>query len=435
MSIVKSSFYTILCQILSIASSFIALVLISRVLGPGGQGYYSLVSMIPKLAASLMSWGAPVAFIFYWNEKQHLRNYLISSFRKFYILLSVSTFLLASLFVFFTKGAFYEGIENYNLLKALAIIFLMFFNSYEGTKLQIQQRFKRLSLILVAQPISLVMLLAISFALNNLSVDRALSYFCLSHLLTALIFLFNRGITRLPLSVDDKQTVEKGFIWKVFQYSAFSHISSVAILLTYRMDVFFISKYLTPSDIGIYMVSVNIAERVWVISESVAKVMFAKLVTLNSHRERTLLSLKINRVSIILNLIIIFMIAVFSEPFINLFFGDRYQSSSLILLILLPGVFLSSIAKLMGNDIDAKGFPRLNSLIALFSLSFNFIMNLVFIPQYGIIGAGFATSITYCIHGVLSYVVYVKVSRIGLLEIFKFRKSDFEFLQKAWRRS
>lgn len=431
MSLARNSFYTILNQGLSILSSFGALVIISRALGPSGQGLYSLSSMLPKISMYMMTWGGPVAFIYFWNEKKSIRRYILKSFQKFYLILASFAFIFAGCFVFFTKDVFYEGVHVENLIKPLLLIFVMFYNSYEGAKLQALQRFKRLSFIILNQPLSLFVFVTLGYFLELLTIDNIVSMFCLSHIVVAIIFTILK-LNSSILTANDLERKESGYIRDALKYSAFSHLSAVAIFLTYRMDIFFISKYLTPVDIGIYMVSVNISERVWVISESVSKVLFARLVVLASDDARTELSLRVNRIGALLNLLIVLAIGLLGHTFINIFFGPAYISSYNLLVILLPGVFVSSVGKLLSRDLDAKGKPKFNTMISGGSLVINFCLNLYLIPLWGVKGAACATTLTYVVNGIFTYIIFVRIAGLGFFEPLKFRKNDFSFIKNIF---
>ncbi len=424
-SLIQNSAYTFLSQILSVVSSFGALIIISRILGPEQQGQYSLMSMLPRIALYVFSFGAPISFIYFWNTKKDVRWRLLQRYRVYYLMLSLLAFISAAIFVFTSKHVFYENIANIQLIKVLILIFCLFYNSLQGAKLQAQERFKLLSIITFSQPFSFFICLTIFALARDLSFNIVVNSFCFSHILAAIIFTTLMITNPIYVNQGQDKKLEKTFFLKSLKFSILTHISSLAIFLTYRMDMFFISKFLTDRDIGIYMISVNIAERTWMISESVAKVLFARLVKIHGMLRQTNLTLKVNRMSALMNLFAVLTLAIFGKIFIAIFFGDQYADSYQYLLVLLPGVYFSASAKLLSRDIEASGHPRICSNISVISLIFNFFTNLILIPNLDIFGAALATTLTYVFYAVLTTIAFCRLKEVSMLQFITFKKSDF----------
>ena len=72
---------------------------------------------------------------------------------------------------------------------------------------------------------------------------------------------------------------------------------------------------------------------------------------------------------------------------------------------MIPGVVIFSLGKVLANDFTGRGFPEINTYIALLVALTNFSLNIWLIPIYGIKGAALATSVSY-------FLDTCKVSRI-----------------------
>jgi O-antigen/teichoic acid export membrane protein len=97
-----------------------------------------------------------------------------------------------------------------------------------------------------------------------------------------------------------------------------------------------------------------------------------------------------------------------SKPLLVFFSKDlaQYTTAFRILLVGVVGVFMWR--GLYGNLLSSIGKAYVNFWISTSAFIINVILNLLFIPRYGITGAAFTSAITMWISGVLSYFLFHK---------------------------
>lgn len=81
------------------------------------------------------------------------------------------------------------------------------------------------------------------------------------------------------------------------------------------------------------------------------------------------------------------------------------------MLALLPGVVFLGSAKVLTNEIAGRGYPHYNSINAGLALVLTVILDLMLIPQYGVLGAALASSIAYMVIFFVAIGFYLGVSR------------------------
>ena len=91
----------------------------------------------------------------------------------------------------------------------------------------------------------------------------------------------------------------------------------------------------------------------------------------------------------------------FSNPMLMLF-GSEFDNG-LALKILTVGIMIQAFFGLGSSSLTMSGFSNLNLLNVLVALAVNIIMNIILIPQYGIVGAALATSIALLIISCLRF--------------------------------
>lgn len=81
----------------------------------------------------------------------------------------------------------------------------------------------------------------------------------------------------------------------------------------------------------------------------------------------------------------------FSEIIISVFFGIAYISAAIPLKILSIAFFINTMTGPDGSTLTAYGKTKFLMYATVLTAVINFILNLIFIPKYGIVGAAFAT--------------------------------------------
>src|SRR5207237_2857801 len=77
------------------------------------------------------------------------------------------------------------------------------------------------------------------------------------------------------------------------------------------------------------------------------------------------------------------------------FTARNFADASTQALILLPGVFLMSIAGVLSNHFSGTGLPIAIPLFWVATLAFNLAINFSLVPRYGARGAAFSSAVSY----------------------------------------
>src|SRR5690606_27697290 len=97
--------------------------------------------------------------------------------------------------------------------------------------------------------------------------------------------------------------------------------------------------------------------------------------------------------------------------------------------VLLPGVLLLTIFKVLNMDLAGKGKPWVSMKAMIPALIINTILNVLWIPEHGSIGAATSSTISYSIAAILFLYFYSKETKIPIFSILKYSKSDIDWLR------
>ena len=99
-----------------------------------------------------------------------------------------------------------------------------------------------------------------------------------------------------------------------------------------------------------------------------------------------------------------------AAPVIELFYGKQYLATSGLLTVLVWSEVPIFFAAALGSAMVAKGLQRYMPIGAAVGAVMNIVLNLLWIPKYGAMGASWATVISYSVSGIL-YLLFVSKTR------------------------
>ena len=92
--------------------------------------------------------------------------------------------------------------------------------------------------------------------------------------------------------------------------------------------------------------------------------------------------------------LIVIFVYFFYEYLISFTFGKKYIESGEVLLFLSLGLILMFNAFLRSNYITASGNQKILLFTSIFSAIINILLNYIFINEFGVLGAAYATVLT-----------------------------------------
>ncbi|MEL7354860.1 MAG: lipid II flippase MurJ [Cyanobacteria bacterium J06560_5] len=224
---------------------------------------------------------------------------------------------------------------------------------------------------------------------------------------------YNLPLICPPSSFGDAKARIKR-ICRSIKYGYKIAFSNIVASLNYRIDILLISYFLGVQAVGIYVVAVQIAEKLWFFSQSASTVLLPKLAAFykseNEQMSEKAPTLTVFGLTSLFTLLSAMVTAFLSPRFIPLLFGADFDLSATVLFFLLPGVVFLSASRIFANDIAARGHPELNLYSSVLVLFSNAALNVLLIGKYGVIGAAVATSVAYAMNALFKTYTYLNYS-------------------------
>lgn len=419
-SLSRNSLITFFSQAAIFLCGIFITTLLARWLGPKGKGQYTLVFFIAYLIGRFSSLGIEAANVFFTGKKKYPRKDIISnsviiSFFLGCILLLL--FVLLNSCPFFRRFLIVNELEvSYLWVAVITIPFSLLISLLLNILLGEEKIAAYNGIRLFQQVIQILFLMLFVFFLKFTLLGAVIAY------AAAVLLTFFMLLSRLP-SGTLRFALNRQLLQESLKYGLKCYLGNLAQFLSYRIDIFFIALFLTPSEVGLYSIAVGFSEKIWLLPQSIATVLFPRISSL-TERQADDLTPRITRHAFFVALISGLTFFLFARPLIIFLLGPDFLPSVLPLMILLPGIILLGGAKTISADLAGRGKPEINTYIAFISLFLNVGLNLWMIPKWGIAGAALATTLSYSASAFSQVLVFKKISRRSLGEILLLRRQD-----------
>lgn len=398
---------TTIAQALTLTFSLVTASITARWLGPEGKGMLAMIIMVPTLFQLFLGFGLVSANVYYTGAnriKVHQLTENTMAFSLLGTLIGVFIILLAfsgDLLRFLLPGV----PPGYLALGMIALPFGLLSSNFSAV-LQGLRRILTLNIINVIRSALSVVFMAVCLVWFELGLPGAIFATLTVHVIVFGSFV--RLIKREGGSFVPRW--DREIVRPTFTFGLKSYISNLMQFFTYRLDLFFINFFLGPAEVGIYSVSVVIAELLWQIPNATSFVLLPKSAN-SSPAEMNRFTPKVFKVIFIITLLGAIGLAILGRPFILVIFSKDFMGAYVPLLILLPGVVLLGVAKILANDVGGRGYPLYNSITAGVSLIVTILFDFLLIPAMGVAGAALASTIAYSMTFIFSVFIYIYVSR------------------------
>ena len=208
------------------------------------------------------------------------------------------------------------------LLYSLLIIPLLFTQKNLQTIFQGKEDFEKFNMIVILNQLGLLLFAILFVLVLNMGVFGAVLSFAMSQLLMLLAsFYFLKVYYNLLLPYQ----VSMNYAKHSFIFGLKGHISNVLSFINYRIDIFIIAYFLDDIAVGLYSVAVLISERIWLVSQSVSSVLFARVANLSDDVERNKFTSLASRNTLLITFVGGLILALVSHWFINLFLENHIR--------------------------------------------------------------------------------------------------------------
>jgi stage V sporulation protein B len=172
-----------------------------------------------------------------------------------------------------------------------------------------------------------------------------------------------------------------------------------------KVDQLVVAIFLNLQSVGVYSVALSISELAIYVSRATSMVLFVRA----SGMSPMLASHATSRVARLSNTLAVFIAASIwtaAPTVVPYLFGDGFLVAVWPLRVLLFGTCALNLSQLLSSDLSARGNPSAGLRANVVGLSFMLAMDIALVPRFGLLGAAFASSLSYLIALIVLLVEY-----------------------------
>lgn len=388
----SNTFWPLITRVIGMVVAFVTTIYTIRALGPENYGQLSYAVSFVGLFGILASLGIDnVLYRELINHPENRSKYLGSTL--------VIKFMMGLITAFIVVVAAFTLVDN----DVSRLIILLLAPTFLGTALQttliadfggqVAQKYPSLVTIAVILILSIAKIITIALGAGVLYLGAIL--LVEPFLYAILLFSAHRHVFGTEQGWRFDTRIAQSLI-----YESWPFIFTTAFVTIYsRIDQIMLKHFIDATATGLYDAAVRIAE-VWYLFPSIIAaslfpaILNAKKTNPNEYRRRLRLLIV---VLLIIPLVFIIPLTFIAKPLIVTIYGPAFLGSVAPFLVYLwAGIFVS-LDNVTHWYLLAEKKRRSIFLITATAAILNTVLNLLFIPHYGLVGAAWATLISYAV--------------------------------------
>ena len=397
---------TVIARILSLLLGIATSIILARLLGPEGKGIYTLAALLPALIVTFANLGIGPATVYYVAQGRYPRQEILGNNIIFAVGIG-AVGVLGGLIValFFHQGVF-PGVAQGYLLLALALIPVNLFFAYLLNILLGAQRFKEYNLLAILHAILFLAFIVIALWILKTGIIGALLAAVVAWFLTNVVLLLWARKAAGGISFR----LNRDYLKKASVYGIQAHLGNILGFLNYRIDMFLVNGFLNPAAVGFYSIGVGLVEKLWLVSHAASTVLFPRVAAESDEQRRKEFTPIIARTVLWVTALGALAIFFLSRWIVESLYSVVFLPAVEPLQILLLGIVALSVGRVLANDIAGRGRVMLNNYAGSAIVATNVVLNIWWIPRYGIAGAAWASTVSYGLGLVMMLFLYCRLS-------------------------
>lgn len=389
---------TLITRIGLVAVGAVTSVLITRILGPGGRGEYAVALALGAMGVQLGNLGLHSSNSYAVAKDRTVLPSVVGN--------SLAVSLIGGTVIGLGIWGFFliEGdppVTGPLLLLCVAwipigLLYLLLQNILIGV-----QEIRSYNQIEIVTKSSVVVLVGVMFLGGFVSVSAT---FAIS--LFSVAFGGAWAFMRLKNHFSVTSQISVQILKQQFRYGSKAYLAALFSFLIVRASIVMVKSALGAEQTGFYATAINVTDLVYMFPVVVGTILFPQLSSMTSVREQWTTTKEILKIVCIVMAVVSTGGMLFGRLIIEILFGKEFLPSVPALLWLMPGVFFWGSVTIPLQFLAAIGFPFHVVVAWAVLLLASVLLNFLFIPSWGILGAAIAVSAIYT----LSFFVFLALA-------------------------
>lgn len=384
--------WTLGTRVLMIVNSVAAGIIVAHWLGAKGVGELAVINVAVTTIVQLGSFGLPSSNTYFIaQDRAHFRAATVNSFLFAAV---IGSLLAEALSVVASFRPDWFGFVPTNLIRIASVQIPFLLLTLIGLNILLALgKLREFNLLdLVSQSVVLINALLILIVFGR-GLDALVKLNTVTSVLVSIVVvvLLVAGGKKL---VDSKWRADAALLRRMITYGLKFHISVLAGAIIFRADLLIVNHFRGAAEAGVYSVATQSGLLLMLLPSVIATLLFPRVTAeQDAHGETTWLVTKHTA----LIMLVCCLVAVPVSFLLPLVYGAAFSDATMLLLILLPGVYLIGLESVLVQHFSALGLPRAIPIYWLVTLVVNLVLVFALVPQFGAYGAAIASTVSYAL--------------------------------------
>jgi len=368
--------------------ALVTTVVVSRLLGPRGRGFYAVALATGTLGVQFANLGLHTSNIYYGARDPHSLPQLTGN--SLALSFGFGGVVAAAVGAFLTLRPSLIDLHGSTLWLALlwipfGLAYLLLQNLMIGA-----HDVRGYNVIELANRVLTLLMVGVFFVVGWVTVPSMFGASVLA-LIVALFWTWIRLRRQFAESIRTSWDTLRSSI----HYAAKAYLAGFFCFLVLRADLFMVQHMLGPEQAGYYSIASTMADYVSMAAAVIALVLFPKLSALTDVAAKLRLMRRAAWVTTGVLTPLLVTSSLLARPAVRLLFGAAFLPASSAFILLAPGMLFLSIHSVTVQFLNSIGYPRIVVIIWGLCSFLNIAVNLWAIPRFGISGASVVSSVCY----------------------------------------
>ena len=403
-----------------------ATIVVARLLGPSGAGAFAIAQTLIILLTVLTTLGVEHGIAYYVSSGRWSARSAYLESQVLALASGVAGACIGLVARALVPGAFRGLSPGVTLVAVASLPFALswFYGSYVALATDHYEGFVLPAAVQSALALCLVAALA---ALDG--VPGAVIGFAAAHVITALAMLVV-GLRRFVRKVAIRHQSAGCQLRRAVTFGIKGYAANALQFVNYRLDLFILNATASSAAVGHYSVAVSTTSVMWLLPQALSDVLFPRVAALSArsgdhHIEmRTFTEVKTLRHVVLVTIVVGIVVAVALVLLVVPIYGPSFHQSTVLGLILLPGVALLGISAPLSATIVGRGRPGLLLVATVIVTPLTVVLYVLLIPALHAPGAALASSISYAATFALVALFYRRVTASSVLRLMLPTRSE-----------
>ncbi len=391
MSMGKNTVWLTTTKIINTVITMLITMLLSRFRTLEEYGTFSQINIITTVVTTIFALGLPNCVNFFLNrteKKEEKQDFLSAYFTLgtiISIIIAVILFIAFPLLTSFFKN---DALNDYKF----AVLMFPWVNLFNSSVENIYIAYNKIKLLIIYR-MSYAVILLVTVSIFS-AVGGSFYVYMIVYMVLQAVFVLLLYITTYIISGKIRFNFDKKIISEILKYSIPLGVSAIISTLNIELDKIMVGRMFSMEDLAIYT---NVAKElpINILTISVTALLLPKMVSLIQNKKEST-AVDLWGTSILISSFIIcfvnMLLFVLSDSVIGFLYSEKYLPGNAIFKV----YTITSLVKITSWQIILVSTKNTKKIlhIAIIALSVNFVLNLIFMNLFGMIGAAFATMIS-----------------------------------------